>query len=55
MDLELVLFYINVIASCISLVCFFFAFWQFAHVEYKVYMCKQKLYNVNKYCKLNQF
>ena len=50
MDLELGLFYFNMIASCFGCVALCLALGQFAYVEYKLYLCKQKLYKESKYC-----
>ena len=50
MEPELVLFYFNCIASGFGLVALCLALGQFAHVEYKLYMCKKQLYKENKFC-----
>ena len=51
---ELVLFYFNIIASFFGLFILCIALGQFVYVEYKLYLCKQKLYKENKYCIINQ-
>ena len=54
MEPELVLFYFNCIASYFGLLLLCIALGQFVYVEYKLYLCKQKLYKENHYCIINQ-
>ena len=54
MDRELVLFNFNIVASSLGLVVLCVALGQFAYVEYKLYLCKQKLYKENNRCIYNQ-